>query len=317
MDGKHCLRQFSWEKTPVISYVSAWFFVMPSQLRKPYLPLVSDRHLCDSGPLWPGGGREVGTLLMKGKVSLWDTAVEPVCVCVSLHHLHLNAYSPLTFLQLDGLKWCLASANTHISMHTLTQEATALITDHTRKVCHYFKCRKFFKVHELLKSAFGQNSVSCLKGIPPCACGFLRFEIQLHVCSYFHIAILDVKAHFEILLSLLLYSSLSAGIGPPLSRAFVVVMRAVTLTLVRVGSHVSPLVETESVSFPLGKVGSVFLHTSFSHVSFPLPLLIPGLFFFLLKWWGTYLRWSFNFARHLCSHCNYNNWNFRVWNVCN
>jgi len=127
--------------------------------------------------------------------------VEPVCVCVSLHHLHLNAYSPLTFLQLDGLKWCLASANTHMSTHTLTQEATALITDHTRKVCHYFKCRKFFKVHELLKSAFGQRSVSCLKGIPPCACGFLRFEI--HVCSYFRIAILDVKARFEILLLLL------------------------------------------------------------------------------------------------------------------
>lgn len=118
MDGKHCLRQFSWEKTPVISYVSAWFFVMPSQLRKPYLLLVSDRHLCDSRPLWPGGGRGVGTLLMKGKVSLWDTAVEPVCVCVSLRHLHLNAYSPLTFLQLDGLKWCLASANTHTHLYT-------------------------------------------------------------------------------------------------------------------------------------------------------------------------------------------------------
>lgn len=131
-----------------------------------------------------------------------------MCVCVSLHHLHLNAYSPLTFLQLDGLKWCLASANTHISIHTLTQEATALITDHTRKVCHYFKCRKFFKVHELWKSAFGQNSVSCLKGILPCACGFFRFEIQLHVGSYFRIAILAVKARFEILLSPALFFSL-------------------------------------------------------------------------------------------------------------
>lgn len=79
--------------------------------------------------------------------------------------------------------------------------------------------------------------------------------------------------------SLLLYSSLSTGRGPPLSHAFVV-MRAVTLTLVRVGSHVSPLVETESASFPLGKVGSVFLRTSLSHVSFTWPLLIPSLFSF-------------------------------------
>lgn len=77
-----------------------------------------------------------------------------------------------------------------------------------------------------------------------------------------------------------LSSSLSSGRGPPLSRAFVVVMCAVTLMLVRVGSHVSLLVESESASFPLGKV---FLRMSFSHVSFNWPLLIPGLLFFLLE----------------------------------
>lgn len=77
-----------------------------------------------------------------------------------------------------------------------------------------------------------------------------------------------------------LSSSLSSGRGPPLSRAFVVVMCAVTLMLVRVGSHVSLLVETESASFPLSKI---FLRMFFSHVSFNWPFLIPGLLFFLLK----------------------------------
>lgn len=188
-----------------------------------------------------------------------------VCLCVSPSFTFKCMQS--SNILAAGWSSVVHSQCKHISIHTLTQETTVLITDYTRKVCHYFKCRTFFKVHELLESAFGQNSVSCLKGILPCACGFLRW-IQLHVCSYLHIAILAVKARFEILLSLLLYSSLSTGRGPPLSRAFVVVMRAVTLTLVRVGSHVSPLVETESASFPLGKVGSVFLRTSFSHVSF-------------------------------------------------
>lgn len=189
--------------------------------------------------------------------------MEPVCVCVSLHHLHLNTYILATGWSSVVSSHC---KHTHtIYTRTLTQEATALITDHFRKVCHYFKCRTFLKVHELLKSAFGQNSVIRLKGIPSCACGFLRWIRDTVAC----VQLSQIASVIFALLSLLskhvplLLSSLSTGRGPPLSCAFVVVMCAVTLTLVRVGSHVSLLVETESAPFPLGKV---FLHVFLSRL---------------------------------------------------
>lgn len=158
---------------------------------------------------------------------------------------------------------------THISIHTLTQETTVLITDYTRKVCHYFKCRTFFKVHELLESAFGQNSVSCLKGIPSCACGFLRrIQDSVACVQLFSLCHSCCQSTFgNALLSPALFFSLRRH-RTSLIACLCCCHACVTLTLVRVGSHVSPLLETESASFPLGKAGSVFLHTSFSHVSF-------------------------------------------------
>lgn len=115
---------------------------------------------------------------MKGKASLWDAAVEPVSVSPSFTFKYIHSCSWMVFS--GAYSHC---KHTHtIYTHTLTQEATALITDHSRKVCHYFKFRTFLKVHKLLKSAFGQNSVIRLKGIPSCACGFLRWMWDTVAC---------------------------------------------------------------------------------------------------------------------------------------
>lgn len=174
--GRCCLRHFSWEKTLVISDVSVWFLRCRLWLES------LTYNWCQTGTCviaahcnQVGGG---------GAPCQWKE--KPVCetlpwsLWVSLHHLHLNTY-------ILAAGWSsvvpIATANTHtIYTHTLTQEATALITDHSRKVCHYFKFRTFLKVHKLLKSAFGQNSVIRLKGIPSCACGFLRWMWDTVAC---------------------------------------------------------------------------------------------------------------------------------------